>query len=156
MSAPEQFYDLNFKQLCDRTIRLEQKDYGGESYVIDLHPCQLRHISERAGLLSPAPVVEWPRGFLRRVERFHLRLAELVDFLASIRSYPPQSEMDEDEARARDLLDTFDDLLIDFGILPDEGASNPIPEPLDTSPLPGSLPSIPGAAGGRSEPSLFD
>ncbi len=156
MSAPEQFHDLSFEQLDDGTIRLEQKDYCGESYIIDLHPSQLRHIAERAGLQSPAPVVAWPRGFLRRVERFHLRLADLVDFLASIRSYPPQSEMDEDEARARDLLDTFDDLLTDFGILPDEGASNPPPKPLDASPLPECLPSITGAAGGPSAPTLFD
>jgi hypothetical protein len=50
--APEQFYDLSFEQLDDGTIRLEQKDYcGGEAYIIDLHPCQLRHIAERADIL---------------------------------------------------------------------------------------------------------
>jgi hypothetical protein len=155
MSAPEQFYDLNFKQLCDGTIRLEQKDYCGEPCIIDLHPCQLRHIAERTGLLSPAPVVAWPREFLRRVERFHIDLAELVDFLASIPSFPPQSEMDEDEARARDLLDAFDDLLTDFGILP-AAAGKPLPAPPDAAPLPGCLPSITGVAGGPPEPSLFD
>lgn len=147
-----QFYDLSFEQLDDGTIRLEQKDYCGESCVIDLHPCQLRHIAEQAGLLSPAPVVAWPRGFLRRVERFHIHLAELADFLASVPSYPPQSEMDEDEARARDLLGELDDLLTDFGILPDETASRPIPAALDVR----ALSSIAGAAGGPSAPSLFD
>jgi hypothetical protein len=156
MSAPEQFHDLSFEQLDNGTIRLEQKDYCGESSIIDLHPCQIRHIAERAGLLSPAPVPTWPRGFLRRVERFHIHLAELVDFLASIPSFPPQVEMDEDEARARDLLNDLDDLLTDFGILSGEGASNPPPDPLDASPLPGCLPNITGAAGGPPEPSLFD
>ena len=150
-----QMYDLNVEQLDDGTIRLEQKDYCGESYTIDLHPCQLRHIAERTGLLSPSPIPTWPRGFLRRVERLHMRIAELVDFLASIPSFPPQSEMDEDEALARDLLDTFDDLLTDFGILPDEDASMPLPAALDASLLPAILPSAAVANGRPSEPSLF-
>jgi hypothetical protein len=54
MSVPEQFYDLSSEQLADGTIRLDQKDYCGESCVIDLHPAQLRHIAERVGLLTPA------------------------------------------------------------------------------------------------------
>lgn len=154
MNAPEQLFDLSFEQLENGTIRLEQKDYCGESYVIDLHPCQLRHIAERTGLLSPAPVPTWPRGFLRRVERIHLRIADLVDFLASIPSFPPNSEMDEDEARARDLLDSFDDLLTDFGILTEdvrESAPGPVNAPL----IPDCLPSAAGAAGGPSELTLF-
>ena len=156
MSAPEQFYDLNFEQLDDGTIRLEQKDYCGETYLIDLHPSQVRHIAERVGLLTPAPVVAWPRGFLRRVKRFHIHLAELVDFLASIPSFPPQDEMDEDEARARDLLDSLDDLLTDFGILRDEDDSKGAPAPVDASPKLDCLSSIAVTAGGPSEPSLFD
>lgn len=49
-----QMYDLAFTQLDDGTIRLEQRDYCGESAIIDLHPYQLQHVAERAGLLPPS------------------------------------------------------------------------------------------------------
>lgn len=39
----EQFYDLSIETLDDGTIRLEQRD-NGESWIIDAHPMQLRHI----------------------------------------------------------------------------------------------------------------
>lgn len=62
----ERMYDLEFEQLDDGTIRLEQKDYSGDSCIVDLHPCQLRYIAESAGLLparavqvlTPAPAAE--------------------------------------------------------------------------------------------------
>jgi len=153
----EQFYDLHFKQLCDRTIRLEQKDYGGESCVIDLHPCQFRHIAERAGLLSPAPAAAWPRGFKQRL----LRLQTDVDYLAG------DVWMGEICERLGDglafkigmiaVLDTINDLLLDTGITPDTGGALEAPaSPLDASALPDVLPNLAGAAGGPSMPSLFD
>lgn len=155
MSAPEQFYDLHFKQLCDRTIRLEQKDYGGESYIIDLHPCQLRHIAERAGLLSPAPA-EWPRGFKQRLVRLQASIDYLSDDCWQGEIVKRLGEGLAYRAGMYAALDTINDLLLDAGIVPDEGASNPAPKPLDASPLPECLPSITEAAGGPSEPSLFD
>lgn len=48
----EKMFDLEFAQLEDGTVRLTQTDYAGESYIIDLHPAQLRHIAERAGVMS--------------------------------------------------------------------------------------------------------
>lgn len=45
MSYPR-FHDLNYCELEDGTIRLEQFDYSGEIAVIDLHPAQLRYIAE--------------------------------------------------------------------------------------------------------------
>ena len=49
----EQFFDLNFEQLEDRTIRLEQKDYCGESVIVDLHPEQVRFIARRMAGMKP-------------------------------------------------------------------------------------------------------
>lgn len=40
-----QFYDLNVEILKDGTIRLEQRDYCGESVIIDLHPVQATFIA---------------------------------------------------------------------------------------------------------------
>ena len=51
----EQFYDLNIETLDDGTIRLEQRDYCGESAIIDLHPVQAAHIAD--GLPVAAPYV---------------------------------------------------------------------------------------------------
>jgi hypothetical protein len=157
MSAPEQFYDLSFEQLDDGTIRLEQKDYCGESYIIDLHPAQLRHIAERVGLLLPAPAVAWPRGFKQRM----VRLQADVDYLAG------DVWMGEICERLGDglafklgmiaVLDTINDLLLDTGITSETGSALEAPaSPLDASTLPDVLPNVAGAAGGPSEPSLFD
>lgn len=40
------FHDLNVETLEDGTIRLEQRDYCGESVIIDLHPIQASFISD--------------------------------------------------------------------------------------------------------------
>lgn len=75
----ERMHDLAF-QIDDGTIRLEQRDYGGESCVIDLHPCQLRYIAERAGLLEPAlEAAAMPTHLQRRVRALHSRIAEFYD-----------------------------------------------------------------------------
>lgn len=135
----ERMFDLSIEFLLDGGIRLQQSAGSlEEPAVIDLHTCQIRLIAEQAGILNPAgtqqepsglpvgyslsPAFAWPHGFLRRLERIHLQIADLVDFLSSIPSFPHRSEMDEDEVLARALLDAFDDLLTDFGILPDDGA----------------------------------
>lgn len=49
----EQFHDLAFEQLEDGTIRLEQKDYCGESVIIDLHPEQVRFIARSMAGMKP-------------------------------------------------------------------------------------------------------
>ncbi len=50
-----QFHDLNVETLADGTIRLEQRDYCGESVIIDLHPIQAAFI---AGGLPDSSVPE--------------------------------------------------------------------------------------------------
>jgi len=41
----EQFFDLTFERMDDGTVRLEQRDNSGESYIVDAHPVQLIHIA---------------------------------------------------------------------------------------------------------------
>lgn len=47
-----QFYDLNIETLDDGTIRLEQRDYCGESVIVDLHPQQVRHIANGLSVVT--------------------------------------------------------------------------------------------------------
>jgi len=150
-------FDLNF-EIDGDNIRLEQDAGIGEVHTVDLHLCQLRLLAERTGLLSPAPAVEWPRGFKQRL----MRLQASVDYLAD------DCWQDEIVKRLGEglayrsgmyaALDTINDLLIDAGITTDtdDGGQEVTPSASGASPLPGCLPSITGAAGGPSEPSLFD
>jgi hypothetical protein len=149
-------FDLNF-EIDGDNIRLEQDAGIGEVHTVDLHLCQLRLLAERTGLLSPVPVVAWPRGFKQRL----MRLQASVDYLAD------DCWQDEIVKRLGEglayragmyaALDTINDLLLDAGIAPDpDNGQEPAPSPINASPLPGCLPSITKAAGGLSEPSLFD
>ena len=157
MSAHEQFYDLSFDQLDDGTIRLGQKDYCGESYLIDLHPSQLRHIAERTGLLSPAPAVAWPRGFKQRLTRLQTDIDYLADDVWMDEICKRMSGGLAYKIGMTGALDTINDLLLDAGITPDiEDAQEATQGTLDASPLPACLPSKAVANGGPSEPSLLD
>jgi len=46
------FHNLDFKKLADGSIRLTQQDGCGDSYIIDLHPEQLRHLAQVFGVAS--------------------------------------------------------------------------------------------------------
>jgi hypothetical protein len=113
-----QMHDLNFGQLEDGTIRLEQRDYCGEPTLVDMHPCQLRHVAESVGLLVPAATTttRWPRGFVRRMERLRGQAHDLWALLDSVPCFPPGRGPTDDVMAAGDLLDNLDDLLADFGI----------------------------------------
>ena len=74
MSGP--MFDLTYAQDADGTIRLEQRDYCGESSIIDLHPAQLRHIAESAGLLAPAA----PGNCSTLERRFRIVAGQLAEF----------------------------------------------------------------------------
>ncbi len=49
----EQFYDLSFEVLDDGTVRLEQRDYCGDSVILDAHPQQIIHIARTVTATSP-------------------------------------------------------------------------------------------------------
>lgn len=49
----EQFHDLKFERLDDGTVRLEQWDIDGESFVIHAHPAQIIHIARTLAGADP-------------------------------------------------------------------------------------------------------
>ena len=110
----EKMADIGFEFLDDGTINLEQSIGCGETMLIGLHPCQLRHLAERAGLLNPAPGPTCPRGFKRRLHRLRDRAAELWLMLDAMPCYPPGSPPTDDVAAAENLVDQFNDLLADY------------------------------------------
>lgn len=87
-----QFYDLNVETLEDGTIRLEQRDYCGESVIIDLHPIQAAFIADRLPDNSvPERIATLERRLLWMRDRFdecyaalpadmHERCAEANEF----------------------------------------------------------------------------
>lgn len=103
----EHMHDLGIEALPGGVIRLEQSAGSQDGAVfIDLHPCQLRLIAERAGL----PTVS--RELRRDLNRLRDRAAGLLDLLESVPSFPPGRET-ADIVAARDLLDAVDDMLDD-------------------------------------------
>ena len=74
----QQFYDLNFEQLGDGTIRLEQKDYCGESAFIDAHPEQLKFITRRMCGMDSATAAS-VEDLERKIAVLADRLERLVD-----------------------------------------------------------------------------
>lgn len=113
-----QFYDLNFEQLDDGRIRLEQYDYSGESAHIDMHPSQLAYIAHQVGgTASPKIVKAFPRGFATRLLRLKNRTYALYELLSSVVCFPPPDNDTEDVVAVRALLDEFDFLIDDFAIV---------------------------------------
>ena len=74
----EQMHEINFEQLDDGTIFLQQCDYDLRSQIINLHPCQIRYIAERAGLLEPTtPMAGLPATLLLRSKALLEHIGEL-------------------------------------------------------------------------------
>lgn len=72
----EQFYDLSIEPLDDGTVRLEQRDYCGESVIIDMHPQQAIHI---ANGLSVDTHQTQTNGTAERIATLERRLCWLRD-----------------------------------------------------------------------------
>lgn len=70
------FQDLNYYQLADGSIRLEQIGYAGEAVLIDAHPEQLLFIARRLCGMKPETA-----GKVAELER---RIAVLTDKLQCI------------------------------------------------------------------------
>lgn len=75
-----QFYDLNVETLEDGTIRLEQRDYCGESAIIDIHPIQAVFI---AGGLPDSSIPERIATLERRMLWMRDRFEECYAALPS-------------------------------------------------------------------------
>ncbi len=78
----QHMYDLGFEFNDDGNVSLEQDSGCGEVSRIDLHPCQIRLLAERAGLLAAPDPKLLDRLSERRVERLRT-LAERFDELDS-------------------------------------------------------------------------
>lgn len=78
----ERFHDLGFEVLDDGTVRLEQRDYCGESVLIDLHPAQLEYIAR-----SVQPNA--PNGMVERITTLERRLCWLRDRFEETREVLP-------------------------------------------------------------------
>lgn len=55
-------------------LRIEQTDYSGNSYVIDLHPLQVHRLAEMVGIAAPAH-----RGAMEEVQALRRRMLLLRD-----------------------------------------------------------------------------
>lgn len=72
---------LNIEVLPDGLIRLENESMG-DSYVVDIHPVQLRHIAEKMGLVeSGDPTAQKAIATLQR------RMVLLRDRIDNLHSY---------------------------------------------------------------------
>lgn len=71
-----QFYDLSIDTLDDGTIRLEQRDYCGETVIVDLHPQQIQHI---ANGLSVVTHQAQPNGTAERIATLERRMCWMRD-----------------------------------------------------------------------------
>lgn len=70
----QQFYDLSIETLDDGTVRLEQRDYCGESAIVDLHPVQLTYIADSLSANVPERVQEQPSWAIERIATLERRL----------------------------------------------------------------------------------
>lgn len=75
----KQFYDLNIETLDDGTIRLEQRDYCGESAIIDLHPAQVGYIAANLSANMPEQVQTQPNWATERIATLERRMRWMCD-----------------------------------------------------------------------------
>lgn len=118
-------HELSFDIDADGTIKLQQTEDQEYWMTVQLHPCQLREVAERAGLLAPIESIpEW-------VAR---RLAKLQAWAASLQSMLQEGGADQITAAARAelLADGIGDLLAELAPAAESrGASQPANQPHD-------------------------
>lgn len=74
-----QFYDLNITKLDDGTIRLEQRDYCGESVILDLHPAQVAYIAGGVPVTAPERIQAQPQWAMERIATLERRMLWMRD-----------------------------------------------------------------------------
>ena len=75
----KQFYDLNIDTLDDGTIRLEQRDYCGESMILDLHPAQVAYIADSLTVNTPERIQTQPNRATDRIATLERRMCWMRD-----------------------------------------------------------------------------
>ena len=141
-----QFYDLNIETLDDGTIRLEQRDYCGETVIVDLHPQQVQHI---ANGLSVVTHQAQPNGTAERIATLERRMCWMRDRFEECYAALPSDmyercpEAFEFDAWLTASIDVSGEFCADF---PD-ASSNATASPLKASLLPLGDECLPSAAG---------
>lgn len=74
-----QFYDLTITTLDDGTIRLEQRDYCGESVILDLHPAQVAYIADSLTVNTPERIQTQPNWATDRIATLERRMCWMRD-----------------------------------------------------------------------------
>ena len=132
-----QFYDLNIETLDDGTIRLEQRDYCGESVILDLHPMQAAFIADGMPVAAPERKQVLPNWATERIATLERRLLWMRDRFDECHAVLP-SDMHERCAEAFEFdawlmasVDVATEFCADF---PD-ASSNALASPLEASSL---------------------
>lgn len=110
--------ELSFDIDADGGIKLQQTEDHEHWSTVQLHPCQLRLVAERAGLLAPVESIpEWAAR----------RLAKLQAWAASLQSMLQEGGADTSTAAARAefLADGIGDLLAELAPAAESRGANP-------------------------------
>jgi hypothetical protein len=102
-----QFYDLNIETLDDGTIRLEQRDYCGESVILDLHPAQVAYIADSLTVNTPERIQTQPNWAKERIATLERRMHWMRDRFEECHEVLPSDMLaNKDYALHRDALIT--------------------------------------------------
>ena len=110
-------YDLEIEIKTADDIWLTQSADCGETATVSLHPLQIRHLAELAGLLEPSKLSNHPSALKKRLERIHGRLIDIHDDLAAVPVFPPGSGSSADDPGVNALwasITALEDLLDDY------------------------------------------
>ena len=130
-------YDLEIEIKTSDDIWLTQSSGCGETTTVSLHPIQIRHLAELAGLLEPVKPPIPPQGLKNRLERLHDRLIDIHNDLAAVPVFPPRagSSADDPEVRALwDAITALQDLLDDYWVGPETKATHENAQATQTAP----------------------
>lgn len=155
-----QFYDLNIETLDDGTIRLEQRDYCGESVILNLHPAQVAYIADSLTVNTPERIQTQPNWATERIATLERRTCWMRDRFEGCHAALP-SDMYERCGDAFEFgtwlmasIDVSAEFCADFPKNPSTTPSSVLASPSEAVSLPlgdGCVPSIAGCAGEHPE-----
>lgn len=134
----KQFYDLNIETLDDGTIRLEQRDYCGESVTLDLHPAQVAYLADSLSTNIPERVQTQPDWVKERIATLERRMHRMRDRFEECHAALPSDmyercgEAFEFDAWLMASIDVSNEFCADFHDAP----SNPLARPQEVISLP--------------------
>lgn len=157
----EQFYDLSIDILNDGTVRLAQRDYCGESVIIDAHPQQIIHIANDLTANATERTQTQANGLTERTAILERRLMWVRDRFAECHAVLPVDfyercgEAFEFGAWLTAGIDVSSEFCADFPSAPSYALGNapskPLSNPLEAPFLTFGDGCLPSAAGCDSE-----